>query len=53
MSAKDKIKQAWDENPIQVMLVAAGLLTGVAKFIDAISGIQSKRAYARRSRRRK
>lgn len=53
--AIDKIKQAWNENPIGVAIVAAGLLTAAAKFVDAVGGYQSKRAYAkdadRRSRR--
>jgi hypothetical protein len=46
--ALDKIKDAWNENPMGVAIVAAGVLTATAKFIDSISGIQSKRAYSRR-----
>jgi hypothetical protein len=51
--ALDKIKEAWDENPLGVAIVAAGLLTAAGKLIDSISGIQSRRAYARQGRRKK
>jgi hypothetical protein len=50
--AMDKIKQAWDENPIGVALVATGVFTAAAKLIDSIGSYQSKRAYAKEAERR-
>lgn len=46
-NAKEKIKEAWNENPIGVAIVVAGLFTATARLIDAVAGIQSKRAYSR------
>jgi hypothetical protein len=48
-----KIKQAWNENPIGVAIVAGGVLTAVSKTIDAIAGFQSKRAYAKNRGKRR
>lgn len=45
--AWDKIKQAWDENPIVVITVGTAAVHGLAKLIEAVSGVQSKRAYAK------
>ena len=45
--AAQKIKEAWNENPIGVAIVVAGLFTATAKLVDAVAGIQSKRAYSR------
>ena len=42
------LKQAWDENPIATIGVAAMAATAAAKLIDSISGVQSRRAYAKR-----
>jgi hypothetical protein len=44
---KDKLKQAFDENPIGVIGVAALALTAVAKAVDAASAAQGRRAYAK------
>lgn len=46
-TAKDKLKHAWNENPIGVTLVATAALTALGKVIAAVGGIQSRRAYAR------
>jgi hypothetical protein len=46
--AMDKIKQAWNENPVGVAVVVGGLITAAAKFIDAVGGYRSKKAYSRR-----
>jgi hypothetical protein len=46
-TATDKLKQAWNENPIQVAMAAAVVLTAMGKFIDALSGIQGRRAFAK------
>lgn len=47
-----KLKQAWNDNPIQVAIVASGAIAACAKLIDSIAGIQSKRAYAKRGKRK-
>jgi len=44
---KDKLKQAWDENPVAVIAVGALAATAAAKLIDAMSAAQGRRAYAR------
>lgn len=44
---KDKLKKAFDENPVAVIGVGALALTAVAKFVDAWSAAQGRRAYAR------
>lgn len=46
--AWDKIKEAWDENPMLVMAVATAAIGTSAKLIEALGSIQSKRAYAKR-----
>jgi hypothetical protein len=46
-----KFKAAWNENPLLVIGVSAAAMQAAAKLIDAISGVQSKRAYARNRRR--
>lgn len=43
-----KIKEAWDENPMLVVVIFTGAAHATAKVIDAVSGISSKRAYAKR-----
>ncbi|MET0785850.1 MAG: hypothetical protein ABWY25_04030 [Paenisporosarcina sp.] len=43
----DKVKKAWDENPIAVVAVGALAATAAAKLIDAMSAAQGRRAYAR------
>lgn len=50
--AMDKIKQAWNENPMGVAIVAAGVFTAVAKLIDSVGSYQSKKAYAEEANRR-
>jgi hypothetical protein len=50
--AIDKLKQAWNENPIGVAIVAAGVMTAAAKLIDSVGSYQSKRAYAKDAERR-
>lgn len=46
--AWDKIKEAWDENPMLVVVIGTGAVTALGKLIDAAAGIQSRRAYAKR-----
>lgn len=50
--AFDKIKEAWDQNPMGVAIVAAAVFTAAAKFIDSVGSYQSKRAYAEEARNR-
>jgi hypothetical protein len=47
-----KLKQKFDEDPMPVVLAAAAFLVASARFIDAVGGVRSKNAYARRSKRR-
>lgn len=50
--AIDKIKQAWNENPIGVALVGATVMHAAAKLIEAVGSYQSKRAFAKDAERR-
>jgi hypothetical protein len=43
----DKLKRAWNENPMAVIGVGALAITSVAKLIDATSAAQGRRAYAK------
>lgn len=47
-----KLERVWEENPMGVAIVAAGVMTAAAKLIDSIGSYQSKRAYAEEARRR-
>lgn len=51
--AWEKIKEAWDENPMLVIVIGTGAGHALAKVIDAIAGIPSKRAYAKRMNTKK
>jgi hypothetical protein len=44
---KDKLKQAWDENPLAVVAIGALAVTAIAKLLDATSAAQGRRAYAK------
>lgn len=46
-TALEKIKEAWEENPVAVIGVATLAVTAVAKLIDAVSSAQGRRAYAK------
>jgi hypothetical protein len=43
---KEKLKQAWDENPLGCIFAGALAVTATAKLIDVVSQAQSRRAYA-------
>jgi hypothetical protein len=43
-----KIKKAWDDDPMVVILITNGAIIAISKLIDAAAGVQSKRAYAKR-----
>jgi hypothetical protein len=46
-TAFDRLKDAWNENPLMVIAVATGATMAFAKLIDAVSGAQGRRAYAK------
>ena len=43
----DKLKRAWNENPMAVITVGATAVYAVSKFIDAVSAAQGRRAYSK------
>jgi hypothetical protein len=45
--AWDKLKEAWNDNPILVIGVGTAAVGALGKLIDAVGSIQSKRAYAK------
>lgn len=47
-----KIKQAWEDNPLQVILVGAVAATAAAKLIDASSNARSRKTWDREVSRR-
>lgn len=49
--AVSRLEEAWNENPLLVIGVAAGLMMAASKLIDSVSGIRSRQAYARRMNR--
>ena len=49
---KERLKKEWNENPLQVIAVAALAANAAAKLIDAVSSSRSKNAYARQINRR-
>jgi hypothetical protein len=44
---KEKLKKAWNENPVAVIAVGSLAATAAAKLIDALTAAQGRRAYAR------
>jgi hypothetical protein len=44
---KDKLKKAWDENPLACIGIGVLAITATAKLIDSMSAAQGRRAYAR------
>ncbi len=43
----EKIKQKFNEDPLQVIMIGALAATAAAKLLDAMSAAQGRRAYAR------
>ncbi len=43
----DKIKQKFNDDPLQVIMIGALAATAAAKLLDAMSAAQGRRAYAR------
>lgn len=50
--AFDKIKQAWEDNPITVIVVASFAVTAVAKLIDASTSARNSNAWKKEVDRR-
>lgn len=50
--AKMKIKQAWEENPLQVIAVGAFAATAAAKLLDATTNARNSRAWQKEVDRR-
>lgn len=49
---KIKLKQAWDENPMQVIMVGASAATAGAMLINSVANIASRRTWAKEVKRR-
>ncbi len=43
----DKIRIAWEENPLTVIGIGIAATLAVSKLIDSVSAAQGRRAYAR------
>lgn len=43
----ERIKVEWDNNPLTVVVVGTLAVTALAKFVDAMSAAQGRRAYAK------
>lgn len=44
---KERLKQAWNENPAQVIIAGGFAAHAAAILINAVSAAQSRRAYSR------
>lgn len=51
-NAKDKLKQAWDENPLAVITVGALAATAAAKLLDSVTSTKNARAWKKEVDRR-
>ena len=47
MSWKDRLKQEWNDNPLQVIAVGSGAAMAATMVINAMSAAQGRRAYAK------
>lgn len=47
MKLNDKLKEAWEEYPVELIGAAALSLASVAKLIDAMSAARGRRAYSK------
>jgi len=47
MTWKEKLETQWNENPLQVIAIAALATTAAAKLVDALSAAKGRRAYSR------
>jgi hypothetical protein len=51
-NAKDKIKQAWDENPMAVIGISAAAITAVAKIAQVAVEANNSRTWRKEVNRR-
>lgn len=42
----NKLKQYWNEKPVETLLVLSAVAVSAAKLIDAVSAAQGRRAYS-------
>jgi len=47
MTAIDRLKAVWNDNPLGIITAGALALTAFAKIIDATSAAKGRRAYAK------
>lgn len=47
MKLNDKLKEAWEEHPVELIGAAALSLASVAALIDAVSAARGRRAYSK------
>lgn len=47
MTALDKLKKEWNDNPVQTAMVGSFVATAAAKLISAMSESRGRRAYAK------
>lgn len=47
LSVPPALKKAWNDNPLAVIGVGALAVTSAAKFLDAVSAAQGRKAYAK------
>lgn len=45
--AFENLKRRFEEDPVMVIVVGGFVLGAAARFIDALSGVKGRRAYAR------
>jgi hypothetical protein len=50
--ATDKIWEAWNENPLAVIGVAAGVIIATAKLLDSVTAMQNARSWKKEVNRR-
>jgi hypoxanthine-guanine phosphoribosyltransferase len=50
--ATDKIKQAWEENPLAVIAVASGAVIATAKLIDSLTAAKNAQSWKKEVQRR-
>lgn len=51
-AAKDKLRQAWDENPLAVIAVASGAVIATAKLLDSVTAAKNTRTWKKEVNRR-
>lgn len=44
---QDRLKQEWNDNPLQVIAIVALAAGAVAKVVDSMSAASGRRAYAK------